>query len=167
MKFIKLKNIQLFLGVIFLQVFILNNIQLSGYINPYYYIVFILFYPSKNSLVSLLLSSFLMGFIIDIFCDSYGMHAFTSVLIAYLKIIWLKTQNYKKESEELFEMKHLSIGQFIITSWCFIIIHHFTLFCLESFSFYNLFSVFQITLASSIFTLLLIIIHKILSVSKA
>jgi len=161
-----LKNIKLFFWVIFIQVFILNNIQLSGYINPYYYIVFILFFSSKYSKSTTLLSSFLIGFIIDIFCNSYGAHAFASVLIAYLKILWVNKLNYGKESEELFEIKYLSMNRFIIICVYFITIHHFTLFFLESFSFNELFSVLQTTLMSTIFTLILLIIHKTLSVSK-
>lgn len=161
-----MKNIKLFFWVIFIQVFILNNIQLSGYINPYYYIVFILFFSSKYSKSTTLLSSFLIGFIIDIFCNSYGAHAFASVLIAYLKILWVNKLNYGKESEELFEIKYLSMNRFIIICVYFITIHHFTLFFLESFSFNELFSVLQTTLMSTIFTLILLIIHKTLSVSK-
>lgn len=35
----------LFVLLIFLQLFLFNNIQLSGYINPYFYILFILLLP--------------------------------------------------------------------------------------------------------------------------
>ena len=99
----------------------------------------------------------------DIFCYSYGTHAFASVLIAYLKILWTNQMNYAKESEDLFELKNLSINQFISVSIYFILIHHFTLFVLESFSFRELFVVLQTTIYSSIFTLISIIIHKFLT----
>ena len=141
----------------------LNNIQLSGYINPYYYIVFILYFPTKSTKSTILLLSFTMGFIMDIFCYSYGTHAFASVLIAYLKILWTSKLNYSKDSEELFEINNLSMNRFIIVSIYFIFIHHFTLFFLESFSFKELFLVIQTTLASSILTLMLVVIHKFLT----
>ena len=99
----------------------------------------------------------------DIFCYSYGTHAFASVLIAYLKILWASKLNYNKDSDELFEMKNLSMNQFIIVSIYFIFIHHFTLFFLESFSFRELFVVIQTTLASSTLTLILVVIHKFLT----
>lgn len=158
-----MKNLKLFFWALIIQIFILNNIQLSGYINPYYYIVFILYFPTKNSKITILLLSFIIGFIMDIFCYSYGTHAFASVLIAYLKILWTNQMNYAKESEDLFELKNLSINQFISVSIYFILIHHFTLFVLESFSFRELFVVLQTTIYSSIFTLISIIIHKFLT----
>ncbi len=104
-----------------------------------------------------------MGFIMDIFCYSYGTHAFASVLIAYLKILWTSKLNYSKDSDELFEINNLSMNRFIIVSIYFIFIHHFTLFFLESFSFKELFLVIQTTLASSILTLMLVVIHKFLT----
>ena len=158
-----MKNLKLFFGALIIQIFILNNIQLSGYINPYYYIVFILYFPTKSTKSTILLLSFTMGFIMDIFCYSYGTHAFASVLIAYLKILWTSKLNYSKDSEELFEINNLSMNRFIIVSIYFIFIHHFTLFFLESFSFKELFLVIQTTLASSILTLMLVVIHKFLT----
>jgi len=158
-----LKNLKLFFWALIIQIFILNNIQLSGYINPYYYIVFILYFPTKSTKTTILLLSFTIGFIMDIFCYSYGTHAFASVLIAYLKILWASKLNYNKDSDELFEMKNLSMNQFIIVSIYFIFIHHFTLFFLESFSFRELFVVIQTTLASSTLTLILVVIHKFLT----
>ncbi len=158
-----MKNLKLFFWALIIQIFILNNIQLSGYINPYYYIVFILYFPTKSTKSTILLLSFTMGFIMDIFCYSYGTHAFASVLMAYLKILWTSKLNYSKDSEELFEINNLSMNRFIIVSIYFIFIHHFTLFFLESFSFKELFLVIQTTLASSILTLMLVVIHKFLT----
>ena len=105
-----------FKSFIYIMIFILNNIQLSGYINPYYYIVFILYFPTKSTKSTILLLSFTMGFIMDIFCYSYGTHAFASVLIAYLKILWTSKLNYSKDSDELFEINNLSMNRFIIVS---------------------------------------------------
>ena len=114
---------KLFLWTIFIQIFILNNIQLSGYINPYYYLIFILSIPSKQSKSTILLLSFLMGFVIDVFSQSYGIHAFASVLIAYLKILWTAKIAISKDSDELIEINNLSISRFIILSCYFILIH--------------------------------------------
>ena len=112
----------------------LNNIQLSGYINPYYYLIFILYIPSKTSKALTLILSFLIGFSIDIFSQSYGAHAFASVLIGYMKILLLGKTGKNKEGDELIELKNLSINKFIILASYFIIIHHFTLFFLERFN---------------------------------
>jgi len=157
---------RLFLWTVFIQIFVLNNIQLSGYINPYYYLIFILYIPSKNSKASTLLLSFLIGFSIDIFSQSYGAHAFASVLIGYMKILLLGKTNKTKEGDELIELKNLSINKFIILASYFIIIHHFTLFFLERFNINEVFSILKMTIPSSIFTLFLLIIHQIFSIKK-
>ena len=157
---------RLFLWTIFIQIFILNNIQLSGYINPYYYLIFILYIPSKQSKAAILLLSFLMGFIIDVFSQSYGIHTFASVLIAYLKILWTSKIAASKDSDELIEINNLSISRFIILSCYFILMHHFTLFLLERFNLYEILSILRSTITSSIFTLFLFIIHKLFSIKK-
>jgi len=161
-----MKITKLFLWTIFIQIFILNNIQLSGYINPYYYLIFILYIPSKYPKFTILLLSFLIGFVIDLFSQSYGIHAFTSVLIAYLKIVWTSKIAASKDTEELIEINNLSISDFITLSCYFILIHHFTLFFLERLNLYEIASILSSTIASSIFTLFLFIIHKLFSIKK-
>jgi len=161
-----MNTLRLFLWTIFIQVFILNNIQLSGYINPYYYLIFILYLPNKKSKSSILFLSFMIGFSIDIFSQSYGLHAFASVLIGYLKILWSGKTAKNKEGDELIEINNLSINKFIALACYFIFIHHFTLFFLERFNLDAIFSILKITISSSIFTLLLFIIHKLFSSKK-
>ncbi|MBL31789.1 MAG: rod shape-determining protein MreD [Flavobacteriales bacterium] len=161
-----MKNLKLFFWAIFIQVFILNNIQLSGYINPYYYVIFIFAIPSKNSSAQTLFFSFLIGFVIDLFSYSYGVHAFASVLIGYLKILWVRKGNSMKDSEEEFEIRILSINQFLIFSFYLVFIHHFTLFALDQFNFNQFFSILKVTLTSTMFTVLLLLIHKLFSIQK-
>ena len=65
----------IFILLILLQVLLFNNIQFSGYINPYVYILFILLLPVEIPAWILLLLSFAAGGIIDFFSGSPGMHA--------------------------------------------------------------------------------------------
>ena len=108
----------------------------------------------------------MIGFSIDIFSQSYGLHAFASVLIGYLKILWSGKTAKNKEGDELIEINNLSINKFIALACYFIFIHHFTLFFLERFNLDAIFSILKITISSSIFTLLLFIIHKLFSSKK-
>jgi len=160
-----LKRVKLFFFVILLQVFILNNIQFSGYINPYYYIIFVLTIPPKTNKILNLLLSFLIGFTIDIFSNTYGAHAFACVLISYLKIIWTNKFN-NKEAEEILEITTLSFDKFLAISAIFITIHHFTIFLLERFTFLAIWEILGATIITTIFTLISFIIHKILSSKK-
>src|SRR5690606_5054309 len=83
-------NIVRFVVLLFIQVLMLNNINLAGYINPYLYIFFILMYPLDGNKSLLILLSFLLGLSIDVFEDSGGVHAAASAFIAYLRPLVLK-----------------------------------------------------------------------------
>ncbi|MDO9262197.1 MAG: rod shape-determining protein MreD, partial [Flavobacteriaceae bacterium] len=64
-----------FIGLVFLQILIFNNINLLGYINPYPYLAFVILFPYKKERSSLLFLSFLIGLTLDFFTDSGGVHA--------------------------------------------------------------------------------------------
>ena len=161
-----MNRLKLFFFVIFFQILILNNIQFSGYINPYYYIIFILTIPNHQSKVRVLLLSFILGFIIDIFSNSYGSHAFSCVLIAYLKTVWINNK-VVSDGEDAINFNNLSFGEFIKKSSIYILIHHFSLFFLERFYLKEIIPIILITFVSSIFTLILLIIHKALIPKKS
>ena len=161
-----MNRLKLFFWVIFFQILILNNIQFSGYINPYYYIIFILTIPNHQSKVRVLLLSFILGFIIDIFSNSYGSHAFSCVLIAYLKTVWINNK-VVSDGEDAINFNNLSFGEFIKKSSIYILIHHFSLFFLERFYLKEIIPIILITFVSSIFTLILLIIHKALIPKKS
>ena len=78
-----------FFGCFFIQIFILNQFLFNNWINPYYYIVFILFiHPQKNNLF-ILLTSFLIGISIDLGSStltSVGpIHALSCLVLGYLR----------------------------------------------------------------------------------
>jgi rod shape-determining protein MreD len=83
-------NILRFILLLALQVIIFNRIDLFGFINPYPYILFILLYPVNGNKAGLLLSSFLMGLLLDMFLNSGGSHAVACVSLAYLRPTFFK-----------------------------------------------------------------------------
>ena len=147
--------------MIFCQIFILNNIQFNGYINPYYYIIFILFLKKQIPDSTILILSFITGFTIDMFCDSYGIHTIASVLIGYLKVL----SKSRTDIEESHELYNLPITRFCTISY-FIFIHHFIFFFFRYYSFKKFFNIIKTTLLSGIFTLTLCIMHKMLNKSQ-
>jgi len=66
------RNIFTALLLIIAQSIIFNNINLLGYLNPFVYIVFIIYYPIKNDRIFFIFISFLIGILIDIFSDTLG-----------------------------------------------------------------------------------------------
>ena len=68
-----------------IQVVILNNIQFSGFINPFLYIMFIMMLPVKLPKTFLLLIAFGTGLIVDVFSNTMGMHAAACLVMAYAR----------------------------------------------------------------------------------
>ncbi|MEQ6125189.1 hypothetical protein AAON49_13360 [Pseudotenacibaculum sp. MALMAid0570] len=142
--------------IFFLQVFVLNNINFSGYINPYLYIAFVFLFPlSKNRFLFLSLA-FLYGLGIDFFSDTGGIHAFSLLSIAYIRLLFVKIFFKKTELDYLlFRLHKESFGQVFNYVVTLTLIHHLILFSLANFSFQNIGGVLLNTLYSSIFTLVL------------
>jgi rod shape-determining protein MreD len=146
----------LFVFLVFLQVFVLNNILFLGYVNPYLYISFVFFYPLKKNRFVFLLLSFALGLSIDFFSDSGGIHAFSLVTISYLRLFFIRVFFNKFEVDyPFFKLNLESFGKkfnYIVT---LTVLHHFLLFSFANFSFQNMSHVVLNTLYSSVFTLIL------------
>jgi len=151
-----IRLILLFVLLLILQVFVLNNINFLGYINPYLYIAFVFYFPIKNNRFSILLWSFLLGILVDFFSDSGGIHALAITTIAYLRLFFIRMFFKKLPSDYIFfDLQTEAFGKvfnYIIT---LTVIHHFILFAFTNFSFQNFSNVLINTLFSSIFTLIL------------
>ena len=157
-------NIIRFFIVLILQVLVFNNIQFSGSINPFFYVLFILLLPFETPRWLVLISSFLLGLSVDIFSHSYGMHAAASVFIAYIRPYTIRFIHSKKEYETgvLPTMGHLGFAWFISYASLLIFIHHFIYFFLEVFRLSDFLSTFYRIIYSSIATIFVIIAEQFL-----
>jgi rod shape-determining protein MreD len=146
----------LFIFLLFLQVFVLNNILFLDSINPYLYIVFVFLYPLKTNRIPFLFYSFLLGFLVDLFSDSGGIHAFSILYIAYIRLFFVRIY-FRKVSVDyaFFKLKSESFGKVFNYTVTLTVIHHLIYFSFVNFSFQNLSNVLLNTLFSSIFTLIL------------
>ena len=152
------QHIVRFIILVAIQVLILNNVQISGYLNPYVYILFIMLLPPKLPKVLVLALAFVMGFTIDIFSDSYGIHTAASVLLAYVRPGVLSLVSVKGgEDLEDISIKQLRFGRFFTYSGILCFIHHFTLFYLEAFRLNEFLDTFTRALFSTVISLLLIL----------
>ena len=80
------KNIIRFVVFILVQQFVLNQIPpLHQFITPYLYFLFLLWLPFSVSRTVLLVSGFLLGFVLDYFTGTPGLHIAPCVLIAYVR----------------------------------------------------------------------------------
>ncbi|WP_075341090.1 rod shape-determining protein MreD [Tenacibaculum agarivorans] len=145
-----------FIGLTLLQVLILNNILIFGYVNPYLYIIFIFIFPYKVNRFPILFSAFFLGLFVDLFSDSGGIHTFATTTIAYIRPYFFKTFFQKTEVDyEFFTMSQESFGKVFNFIASLTLIHHFIVFLLINFSFNNFLNVIVNTLLSCIFSLIL------------
>jgi len=157
----------LFLVLLFLQVLILNNILLFGYINPYVYISFIFLYPFKENKSPLLTIAFLLGLSIDFFLNSGGIHASATLFIAFIRSYFFKIVFQKNQSDfDFFNLNKEPFGKVFNFTVILTVIHHLFLFSFTNFSFNNFSIVLTNTLFSSIFTLTLYFLGRFILSKK-
>lgn len=153
------KYVIMFVVLVLVQVLILNNIQVSGLINPYVYILFILLLPFTIPGYFLLGISFLLGLSIDIFNNTPGIHAGATVLLGFLRpaIARLISSREIIEKGNTPNMTQLGFASFLKYTVISVMIHHLFLFYAEAFSFGGFFETFLRYILSSVFSILIIL----------
>jgi hypothetical protein len=168
MTIIWLKNIGRFLFLALFQVLILNNIRLSGYINPYFYIYFILLLPFETPRWALLLSSFLLGMTLDLLSNTPGLNAAACVLMAFFRPVVISSISTGTEYMvgDHPSLKNQGIKWFSYYAVILVLVHHISLFYLEIFRLTEFFQTLLRALLSAAFTLLMIFISEYLFYSR-
>jgi hypothetical protein len=159
------KNIGSFVFLVLLQVLVLNNIQFSGFVNPYLYILFIILLPFETPKWILLLISFALGFTIDLFTNTLGMHAFATVAIGFARPYILRgiapRDGYETGTKP--GINFFGWDWVLKYSLAMVLIHHFVLFNIETFKFQMFFSTLLRIIFSTIFTMLLIVLSQLIT----
>lgn len=153
-----LVNIFRFVLLLAVQIIIFNNMNFLGYISPFPYILFIILYPVNGNKSGLLIASFLLGLIMDMFSNSGGIHTTACLVLAYFRPFIFKFSfglSYEYQTVKLNDVLTPERFSFILLS---VVIHHFTLFIFEAFQFSFLLDILLRALLSSVFTILICII---------
>jgi rod shape-determining protein MreD len=163
-----LKYFALFLLLIFLQLFILNNIELGGYINPYIYVLIILLLPYEIPGWLLLIAGFLFGLVIDIFMGTIGMHSSATLFMAFVRPYALNLLTDRDDSDKkgIPSMSANGFVWFLKYSLMLVFVHHLALFYIEAFTVSNFFIILIRVLLSTLVTSLFIILGQFFSLSK-
>ncbi len=151
-------NLFRFIILLSLQVIVFNNINLFGFISPFPYILFIILYPVNGNKSGLLVTSFLLGIILDMFSNSGGIHTTASLLLAYFRPSIFKFAfgvSYEYQTIKLNETLTPERFSFLLVA---VVLHHLVLFIFEAFQFSLLWDILIRTLLSSIVTLIICII---------
>ena len=147
--FINLARFIVFVG---LQVLIFNNIKLFGYLDPYPYILFIILYPVNSNKSLFLLSSFLLGLILDMFADSGGIHATACLILAFIRPSVFKFSFGLSYEYQTIKISEKITSERIVFILVLVFIHLFVLYMLELLRFGLILDVFLRTLLNTVFT---------------
>lgn len=157
----------MFIGLVLLQALILNNIQFLGFINPYFYIYFILLLPSSVNRDLTLLLGFLLGLSLDVFCGSLGCHTFATTLVAYLKPYFQKVFGPREDYDVVIpSFRSFGVKEFLQYATILVFVHQFVYFFVEAFTFADILQVLMKAFCCSIFTILLIYIAEKLTYKR-
>lgn len=162
------KNIIRFVLLILLQVFVLNNILIDGYINPQLYVLFILLLPFETPGWLLLISSFFLGFSIDLFAHTPGLNAAAAVFVAFIRPGFIRLLSGSKGIEQGMKpgIKSMGFRWFFLYSMFLTLLHHIVLFYLEIFRFSEFFQTLYRIALSMISTMVLILLVEYLFIKK-
>lgn len=153
-----LYNLARFILLLAAQILIFNNINFLGYINPFPYILFIILYPVNGNKYGLLIASFLLGLTMDMFCNSGGVHAASCTLLAFMRPYLFRFSfglSYEYQTVRINDVLTPERFSFIFLA---VVIHHFSLFLLEVFSYSSIWNILLRTLVSTLFTIIICIL---------
>jgi rod shape-determining protein MreD len=149
-----------FVLLIVLQLLIFNNIEFSGYVNPFVYVMFILILPISLPSWILLLLSFLTGFVVDLFSGTMGVHVFATVMAGFVRP-WVLSVNVTSETMEA-DMSPSSyrngLRWFLVYTVTVVLVHHLALFFVEIFSLKNFLHTLLRVLLSTVVTTFFIVL---------
>jgi len=158
------KDIIRFFVLIAIQVLLLDHINLGGYINPSLYVFFILLLPFETTGWVLLISAFLMGFSIDTFTNSTGLHASASVFMAFARPWVIRITGAPADYEGNLKPGIADMGFRWFAFYALILIaaHQLILALLDAFRFAEAGMIFIRMGLSTLFTLMLVIVVEYL-----
>ncbi len=156
------RNIIRFMVLVLVQILVLNNIQVSGYIVPHIYILFILLLPFETPRWLLLIAAFALGITVDLFTQTHGMHAAATVFIAFLRP-WVLEMSAPRDGYEpgtFPRVFYYGFQWFLRYTVILVLAHHIFLFYLEIFRFTEFFSTLMRVLLSSLLSITLIMLSQ-------
>lgn len=152
----------------FIQVFLLKNINIYNLSTPYFYILFILLLPFEVPNVLLFALAFIIGITIDAFYDTPGLHAAACVVLAFVRILFISITVQKDgfDNEPEPTLSIMGFRWFLTYSVVLTLVHHFFLINLEAFSLSQIEFTISRILLSSLFTVFLMLISGLLFFKK-
>ena len=159
--------IGLFMAAVLIQVLFMDAIQFSGFVNPYFYVIFVLLLPLYVPRYLQLLLGFILGISIDVFSNTPGIHASATVFMAFLRPYFINSTNVDDQDRgKIPSVMNMGASWFMKYSAVLILLHHIFLFYIEMFTFEDFFNTFMRSVLSALFTFVMIVVSQFLIFRK-
>lgn len=131
-----IRNTIRFVVLFLLQVLIFDNLRFGSFIHPYVYVLFIMMLPFETPQWKVMINAFLIGFVVDIFNGTPGLHAAATVFLAFVRpfVIGITTRKSDLEDKTEPSVSEMGLKWFIVYGLILLILHNLSLFMLEAFS---------------------------------
>ena len=153
----------MFVSLVLVQVLIFNQVQFGGFFNPYVYILFVILLPLSTPRYLVLILAFALGFIIDVFSNSLGVHSAATVFIAYMRPLVIRIISKREDDKRDFPGLHQNKLIWFVSYVVFmVLLHHLLLFYLEVYTFANFLNTLFRVVLSSLFSIIVIVLSQFL-----
>lgn len=158
------KQIGRYIIVMILQVLLFDQLQLWGACHPYIYVMCLLMMPITISHSLSMIIGACAGIVMDMFCNSLGVHTAACILIMFIRPYLLGViVNDKDRLNEQISLRSIGMEALIKYVVILVLIHHLTVFSLAAWSWSHMGFVLLETIVSSILTILIIIGYNAMS----
>ena len=153
----------MFISLVLIQVLIFNQVQFSGFFNPYVYVLFVILLPLSTPRYAMLILAFLLGLVIDIFSNSLGVHSAATVFVAYVRPLVIRIISPREDDRSDYPgLNQNKLSWFINYVFIIVFLHHAMLFYLEVYTFANFFNTLYRVILSSLFSIIVIVLSQFL-----
>ena len=158
MKIELINRLVMFVALFVAQVLILNHVHLLGVGTPLLYVYFIISFRRNFPKWLVLVSSFLLGLLIDIFSNTPGLAASTMTLVALAQTYLIDLVAPRDSAEDLeASAKVLGASKFVTLSALLTLLYCLVFFALEAFNFFDVLLWLARSVVSFVLTMVLIL----------
>jgi len=144
-----------FITLLFFQVFVFNNMNIFGFINPMIYLVFLVIYDFDSDQTLFILVCFLLGFSTDFFSQSGGAHTIATLTVSFLRPILIRNSyGVTSEVPVSFQADTRKTNKYTFLS-LILILHHLIYFSVVFFSLSAIYLIIKNVFLTFIFSLIL------------
>lgn len=151
------------------QAFIFNQLEIDYGIQLMIYPLFIFLLPHDFNIFLSMLTAFVFGLFIDSISNTYGLHASSALLIAFLRPRFFKLFEIRDGYDPGIELslQTMEFRWVLIVHSLLLLVHHFWFFSFEIFKFNEVLFILQKTLLSLPFSIIICLLIQVIFLRKS